>query len=100
MFKAFETSANENLSQYSRLLWQQNLSHRIYNQGEMQIVAVANIDEIQKASTLYQQWKSGEIQLAEQDSSTIRTYFNPTKNTGNFLQAFSRFPVTLILILV
>lgn len=100
MFKAFEISANENLSQYSRLLWQQSLSHRIYNEGEMQIVAVANVDEIQQALSLYQQWKSGEIQPEHEDSASISTYFNPLKSTGKLTQALSRFPVTITLIVI
>ncbi|MDG2090695.1 MAG: rhomboid family intramembrane serine protease [Gammaproteobacteria bacterium] len=100
MFKAFEISASENLAQYSRLLWQQSLSHRIYTEGETQVVAVANIDEIQKASVLYQQWKSGEVQPEQEDSSSISRYFNPNKSVGNLLQALTRFPVTIILILI
>ena len=100
MFKAFEISASENLTQYSRLLWQQSLSHRIYTEGDIQIVAIANSAEVQKASALYQQWKSGEIQPEQKDFSSISAYFNPNKSVESLLHALSRFPVTIILILI
>ena len=64
MFKVLEVAESENLAQFSRLLWQQSLSHRIYHEGEMQIVAVARPEDIAKASSLYQQWKTGTVQVS------------------------------------
>lgn len=100
MFKAFETSKDENLGQYSRLLWQQSLSHRIYHEGDVQIVAVAKLEEITKASALYQQWKSGEVEPEQNDSSSISQYIDPNKSIGNLIQALYRYPVSIILILI
>lgn len=100
MFKAFDTSKNENLAQYSRLLWQQSLSHRIYQEGDLQIVAVAKPEEITKASVLYQQWKSGEVEPEQKDSSSISEYIDPNKSIGSLIQALYRYPVSIILILV
>ncbi len=100
MFKALEISSSENLAQYSRLLWQQSLSHRIYYEGEMQIVAVTDPDDISKASALFQQWKAGDISPSQEDSSSISEYFNPNKSFGQLIQALFRFPVTIVLILL
>ena len=100
MFKALEISASENLAQYSRLLWQQSLSHRIYHEGEMQIVAVADPKDISKASALFQQWKAGDISPSQEDSSSIGDYFNPNKSFGQLIQALFRFSVTIVLILL
>jgi GlpG protein len=100
MFKALEVAASENLTQYSRLLWQQSLSHRIYHENDVQIIAVANPADIGKASTLYQQWKSGEISPAQKDSSSIAEYFNFSQGAGRFWRALHKSPVTLVLILI
>ena len=100
MFKVLEVAESENLAQFSRLLWQQSLSHRIYHEGEMQIVAVARPEDIAKASSLYQQWKTGEIMPVQNDSSSFSEYFNFRKGAGGLLQALYRYPVTIILILI
>lgn len=100
MFKVLELSANENLTQFSRLLWQQSLSHRIYHEDEVQIVAVANPADIPKATALYQQWKSGDLEPSQEDSTSINTYLNPLKNIEQLLQALLRYPVTIALILL
>jgi GlpG protein len=100
MFKVVEVAESENLTQFSRLLWQQSMSHRIYHEGEVQIVAVASPDDITKASSLYQQWKAGEIKPEQADSSSIAGYFNVSKGVGRLLQALCKYPVTIVLIVV
>ncbi len=100
MFKAMEISASENLTQFSRLLWQESLSHRIYHEGGKQILAVANPDDIVKASVLYQKWESGEIELSQKNSSSLSQYFNPNKSIGSLVQALFRCPVTILLLLL
>lgn len=100
MFKALEVSTTENLTQFSRLLWQQSLSHRIYHEDDMQIVAVANPAHISTASMLYQQWKAGDIEPSQEDSANINTYLNPLKSIEQLLQALLRYPVTIALILL
>lgn len=98
MFKALEIPANENLTQFSRLLWQQRLSHRIYHEAGSQIVAVANPADIPKASQLYEQWKAGNIEPSLEDTAGIRGFFHPDKTIGNLLQALFRYPATILLI--
>jgi GlpG protein len=100
MFKALETPANENLTQFSRLLWQQSLSHRIYHEDEIQIVAVANPADISKTTSLYRQWKAGDIEPSQEDSTNIKSYLNPLKSIVQLMQALLRYPVTIALILL
>lgn len=100
MFKALETPTNENLTQFSRLLWQQSLSHRIYHEDEIQIVAVANPADISKTTSLYRQWKAGDIEPSQEDSTNIKSYLNPLKSIVQLMQALLRYPVTIALILL
>ncbi len=100
MFKALEIPTDENLTQFSRLLWQQSLSHRIYHEDKVQIVAVAKSEDISKAFTLYRQWKEGVVEPAEEDSSSISHYLNPLKGIEQLLQALLRYPVTITLIIL
>lgn len=100
MFKVIEVAGNENLSQFSRLLWQQKLSHRIYQDGEKQIVAIADTREINKVLALYEGWRKGEVQPEDQDSANFTDYLNFDQGFASFLRTLLHFPVSIILILV
>ncbi len=100
MFKALEVPTGENLTQFSRLLWQQSISHRIYHEDQIQIVAVAKPEDISIAFTLYGQWQAGDIEPAEEDSSGINRYLNPLKAVEQLMQALLRYPVTIALIIL
>ena len=100
MFKALEVPTGENLTQFSRLLWQQSISHRIYHEDQIQIVAVAKPEDISIAFTLYGQWQAGDIEPAEEDSSVINRYLNPLKAVEQLMQALLRYPVTIALIIL
>lgn len=100
MIKALEIAGDINLSQFSRLLWQQRISHRIYHETNAQIVAVANAEDIHRVSGLYRQWESGEIRPSTKDSSGFADYFSANSLAGSGLHALLRYPVTITLILV
>jgi GlpG protein len=100
MFKVLEVPTDENLTQFSRLLWQQSISHRIYHEDQIQIVAVAKPEDISIAFTLYGQWQAGDIEPAEEDSSGINRYLNPLKAVELLMQALLRYPVTIALIIL
>ena len=100
MFKALDVEAQENLSQFSRLLWQQRMSHRIYQDGNRQIVAVASSADIAHASRLYEQWKSGEIAPSPEDNTSFTEYFSFNKGANSLFAALWRYPVTISLVLV
>jgi GlpG protein len=100
MFKAIEVPLDYDLAQFSRLLWQKKLSHRIHILDDNQILAVAKPDKIPEVLSLYQQWGQGEILPSEDDSSNVTSYFSINEMFGKILQAFLKAPLSLILIMV
>ena len=100
MFKALEVSKDDDLAEYSRLLWQQKLSHRLHRLEDSQVVAVAKIEDIPNAITLYKQWKQGEVTPSLEDSSGLGAYFSGTELFANGLRAFFRAPVSLAIIFI
>lgn len=100
MFKVLEVEGSVNLSQFSRLLWQRKLSHRIYQSGDKQIVAIATSSEINRVLKLYEDWRNGEVEPEEEDSANFTDYLNVNQGLAGFFKALLRFPVTILLILV
>ena len=99
MFKVLEVSTDENLTPFSRLLWQQKLSHRIYREKDAQLLAVVNPSDIARASVLYEQWQGGMIEPALENSSGMSGFFNPAGNFRDLRKTLFRYPATLLLIL-
>ena len=99
MFKVLEVSTDENLTPFSRLLWQQKLSHRIYREKDAQILAVVNPSDIARARVLYEQWQGGMIEPALENSSGMSGFFNPAGNFRDLRKTLFRYPATLLLIL-
>ena len=99
MFKVLEVSTDENLTPFSRLLWQQKLSHRIYREKDAQILAVVNPSDIARARVLYEQWQGGMIEPALENSSGMSGFFNPAGNFRDLRKTLFRYPATLLLLL-
>lgn len=100
MFKAIEVSKDEDLSQFSRLLWQRKLSHRIHTLENSQVVAVAKGESIPEVVDLFRRWRGGEISPSENYSSSVSSYFSSKDAIGKFLLGFIRAPLSLSLIVV
>lgn len=100
MFKAIEVAKEEDLSQFSRLLWQRKLSHRIHANKERQVLAVAKVENLPEVLGLYQQWLQGEVQPSEDDSSNVVSYFSIAEILGKAIRAFLQAPLSLCLILI
>lgn len=100
MFKIIEVPLEEDLGQFSRLLWQHKISHRIFEQENSQVLAVSGREHVQTAAALYGQWYRGEIRPLEQDSSDISVYFSAGKGLESVSRAFRRAPLSLLLVLV
>ena len=99
MFKVLEVPENNDLSQFSRLLWQHKISHRIHHVDTWQVLTVADREQVGPAGSLYRQWVLGEAKPSEQDSSSMTGYFNAGDFTRRLRQAFRRAPLSLLLIL-
>lgn len=100
MFKVIDVSLDTDLSQFSRLLWQRRLSHRIQDIDGRRLLVTTTPRQIPEVLTLYQQWQRGEVLPAEQDSSRIGDFLNVGEFATGLLRAFLDAPVTLLLIVV
>jgi GlpG protein len=98
MFRVIEVSQDTDLSQFSRLLWQRKLSHRIQHVDGMQVLLMTSPQQIPQALSLYQQWCRGEVAPAPGDSSSFSDFFNPGAFAKGLLRGFARAPLTLLLI--
>ncbi len=61
--RVIETSLEEDLSLFSRYLWQQRVPHRIYEESGRQVVELSDgrwVDPVRKA---YQDWRAGTLVL-------------------------------------
>lgn len=100
MIKVLDVSSDDDLSQFSRLLWQHKISHRIHHLDNRQILTVPDASLVMQAGKLYRQWHAGEIRPLENDSSDFVTFFKPTEYFKNILTAFQKAPLSLTLIAV
>lgn len=100
MFRVIEVSQNEDLSQFSRLLWQQKISHRLHALENGQILGVPRQQDVANVLNLYRQWCAGEISLSESDSADVIAYFDGRELLARSLHALIRAPVTISLIIV
>ena len=98
MYRVIETAAGEDLSQFSRLLWQQKISHRIIQLEGSQVLAVPDRHQIQPVFQLFHRWSRGEIAPAAEDSASIMPFVNARDSLKRLLAAFIRAPVTLLFI--
>jgi GlpG protein len=99
MQKVLEVSSGEDLSQFGRLLWQKKISHQIHNVKNSQILTVANNEQAGQAAAYYEQWRQGLIHPDKSDSADFASYFNFGEFLMNFVRAFSRAPLSLIVII-
>lgn len=95
MIKAFEIRQDVDLGAYRKLLWQQRISHIVKPYGEMNLVAVAKPEDVDKARHLFSQWQRGEIVPDESASSSFGGYVSGSDLLTRFIQAFAQIPLTL-----
>jgi len=61
--RVIETSIEEDLSMFSRYLWQQRVRHRIYEESGRQVLEVADPAAVDLVRGAYHAWRSGELVL-------------------------------------
>ncbi|MCR8924246.1 rhomboid family intramembrane serine protease [Dasania sp. GY-MA-18] len=64
-YKAVEAELGEDLTEFSRLLWQHKLRHRILVQGHKQYLLVANAEDAKQVAQAYQSMQQGQLQWSE-----------------------------------
>ena len=100
MYKVLNVSIQEDLGQFSRLLWQRKISHRIYEVESRQILTVPDQSQVMAARHLFQQWQRGEVIPDAGDSSDFVSYFSPRDFLGKIFYAFRKATFTLSLIVL
>ncbi|MEX2365830.1 MAG: rhomboid family intramembrane serine protease [Pseudohongiellaceae bacterium] len=100
MFKTIEAPVSQDLAQFSRLLWQRKISHRIVRMDQVQVLAVPREENVASVQSLYRQWLDGSVRPDAMDSTDIRAYFNPGETLSSFLLALIRTPLTIFIVVV
>ena len=98
MFKVLDLPASDDISQFSRLLWQKKISHRIHRADDRQILVVSGQDQALLTEQLFAQWRRGEVQPDTADSSDVSAFFSGDDFMGGLVRAFTRTPLSLLTI--
>lgn len=98
MFRTIDVSLDADLAPYSRLLWQQGISHRVVEQDARQLLLIARQDQIAAAMALYQRWQRGEVGPAAGADGKLGTLFQGEGIVTGVWRAFRATPLTLLLI--
>lgn len=99
MFKAIEVPREEELGQFSRLLWQQKIPHRIFDVDDGRILAVPKEADVSKVFRLYEQWRLGEVAPSEQDAVGFSGFFDANDFIARVTAACTRTPLTIFVVL-
>ncbi|MDR0781980.1 MAG: rhomboid family intramembrane serine protease [Pseudomonadales bacterium] len=102
MYRVFEVPADADLTSFSRLLWQRKISHRIFRpeQVPVQVLGVAQEEQVAQAQALYGQWLRGEVQPAEADSSALDGFGSGGALKTGLAQALKQTPLSLSLVVL
>ncbi|MDY0006680.1 MAG: rhomboid family intramembrane serine protease [Spongiibacteraceae bacterium] len=92
--RAFDAPQDENLLEFSRLLWQQRIPHRLVESGDRQVLWVGQVAHVAQATDLYRRWQRGETPALQ------RARPAPPASPDRWLLAVLRAPVTALLLLL
>jgi len=98
MFRAIDESPDVDLSAFSRLLWQQGISHRIVEQEGCQMLLIARQEQVASALDLHRRWQQGEVRPVEGADGRLATLFQGAGSMHGVRRAFMDAPLTLLLI--
>jgi GlpG protein len=65
--RVIETSLEEDLSLFSRYLWQESIPHRIFEERGLQVLEVAQTDNVAAVRNAYSAWRNGLLVLQKVD---------------------------------
>jgi GlpG protein len=88
-YKVVDTAIDEDLSDFSRFLWQKGVSHRLVREGDRQLLLVGHERDALRVAGAYRSLKAGQLQWSEEEPSREHVV-EPSPS----LLAF--FPVTLL----
>ena len=97
--RVIETSLEEDLSLFSRYLWQQRVRHRIFEESGLQVVELADERQADAVRKVYQDWRAGSLVLeSRQAASGDGWHFGAT--LAQVPGWIRRYPVLASLILI
>jgi GlpG protein len=99
MFNILSVSRTTDLSEFSQLLWQRKISHRIQQQGDQQLLLIANPRQAADALALFKDWHRGAVKPVANAKTSAADLFNVGEFNNGMMRAFLNAPFTLILIL-
>lgn len=94
--RAIETSIEEDLSLFSRYLWQQRVRHRIFEESGRQVVEVADAGSAEPVRAAYRAWREGRLVL-ERVGSEAGVARHPDAPLVRLSNLIRRFPVLIVL---
>lgn len=94
--RVIETSLEEDLSLFSRYLWQKRVPHRIYEESGAQVVEVADESVAGPVRKAYQDWRAGTLVLEARPSVQAEGPGTLQRLTG----FVARYPVLTVLVVV
>lgn len=98
MFHTLDAPADVDLGQYSRLLWQHGISHRIVEHEGRQVLLVARADQQTHARDLLTRWQRGEVKPELGADGRLDTLLGTTLSASSIGRSFMQTPLTLLLI--
>lgn len=96
--RVIETSLEEDLSLFSRYLWQQRVQHRIFEESGRQVVELADGRLAAQVRKAYEDWRAGTMVLQAKPGSGQSWQFGDT--LAKVPGWFRRYPVLAGLILI
>jgi len=98
MFRTIDASLDADLSEFSRLLWQQGISHRIVEHDQRQLLLIARQDQIAQAMDSFRRWQDGELRPTVGADGKLGTLFQGEALAAGVWRAFMLAPLTMLLI--
>jgi GlpG protein len=96
--RVIETSLSEDLSLFSRYLWQQRVRHRVFEERGRQVLEVADPAQADAVRRAYEDFRSGQVQIRELPRAAAAAAA-PAPGRGNaVVHAFTRYPGLSVLV--
>ncbi|MEJ2087553.1 MAG: rhomboid family intramembrane serine protease [Gammaproteobacteria bacterium] len=92
--RVIETSLDEDLSLFSRFLWQNQVRHRIFEERGRQVVEVAETATAADVRSAYEAWRRGELVLTRKAAGHDR-HEAQRPRAAAVLAALRRYPVLI-----
>ena len=100
MFNVLSVNRTTDLAEFSRLLWQRKIPHRIQEHGDQQLLLIADPKQAANVLALFKDWQGGAVKPGADTETSAADLFNVGEFTNGMLRAFLKAPFTLTLILV